>query len=201
MHVEQRLAARDPIPELHFQRDACGRRPWRSCQLGNHRQLPVVDGGHHARCTGKVRSHVRRHGRLAKATLRLADGNKLGPGLPAVQRLLRKRIACTGAGFSAHLQKVPGEQQRPLAEIRRGRRVPLQDGEDIPRLESGTDASTETAPALPCDVGSIACDDANSTGDVATRTATFRLAAGETIVIAPPPGLTDGRRVTAGGAR
>ena len=48
-------------------------------------------------------------------------------------------------------------------------------------LLPGTYTSTETAPALPFDLGSIACDDANSTGDVATRTATFRLAAGETI--------------------
>ena len=48
-------------------------------------------------------------------------------------------------------------------------------------LDPGTYHVTEADPAPPFDLGAIVCDDANSSGDVATRTATFRLEAGETV--------------------
>ncbi len=51
----------------------------------------------------------------------------------------------------------------------------------VDNLVPGTYTSTEGNPAPPFDLGSIACDDANSTGNVGTRTATFHLEAGETV--------------------
>ena len=48
-------------------------------------------------------------------------------------------------------------------------------------LLPNTYTSTETDPAPPFDLTDISCDDANSTGSVANRTATFHLEAGETI--------------------
>jgi uncharacterized repeat protein (TIGR01451 family)/fimbrial isopeptide formation D2 family protein len=48
-------------------------------------------------------------------------------------------------------------------------------------LLPGTYTSTEADPTPPFDLGSIACDDSDSSGSVATRTATFHLQAGETI--------------------
>ena len=48
-------------------------------------------------------------------------------------------------------------------------------------LLPGTYTSTETDPAPPFDLSAITCDDNNSTGSVANRTATFHLQAGETI--------------------
>jgi hypothetical protein len=45
----------------------------------------------------------------------------------------------------------------------------------------GTYTATETDPAPGFDLTGIACDDSNSTGNVATRTATFVAAAGETV--------------------
>ena len=142
----QRCATFHALSKTHMQVHARGARQWRAGQLGHLRDAAIVHGHAFSGVLRNDRARERGDLRFAETALRLADGNKLGPGLPAVQRLLRKRIACIGAGFSAHLQKVPGEQQRPLAEIRRGRRVPLQDGEDIPRLESGTDASTDSSP-------------------------------------------------------
>ena len=52
---------------------------------------------------------------------------------------------------------------------------------ELDNLLPGTYTSTETDPAPPFDLGAITCDDSNSDGDLATRTATFDLAAGETI--------------------
>ena len=48
-------------------------------------------------------------------------------------------------------------------------------------LLPGTYTSTEGDPTPPFDLGSIACDDGNSTGNVGTLTATFHLEAGETV--------------------
>ncbi len=48
-------------------------------------------------------------------------------------------------------------------------------------LTPGTYTVTEADPAPPFDLGAIVCDDQNSSGDVATRTATFRLDPGETV--------------------
>ena len=48
-------------------------------------------------------------------------------------------------------------------------------------LMPGTYTSTENDPAPPFDLGAVTCDDNDSTGSVATRTATFHLQAGETI--------------------
>ena len=48
-------------------------------------------------------------------------------------------------------------------------------------LLPGTYTSTEADPTPPFDLGSINCDDANSTGNVGTRTATFHVEAGETV--------------------
>ena len=48
-------------------------------------------------------------------------------------------------------------------------------------LLPGTYTSTENDPAPPFDLGTITCDDNDSDGDLATRTATFELEAGETI--------------------
>ncbi|MGZ6993432.1 MAG: prealbumin-like fold domain-containing protein, partial [Ilumatobacteraceae bacterium] len=59
----------------------------------------------------------------------------------------------------------------------------LQDGGQIvvDDLVPGTYTSTETDPTPPFDLGSINCDDANSTGSVPNRTATFHVEAGETV--------------------
>jgi hypothetical protein len=50
----------------------------------------------------------------------------------------------------------------------------------VPNLVPGTYSSSEAAKAG-WDLVGIACDDSDSTGDVSTRTATFRLGAGETV--------------------
>jgi plastocyanin len=57
------------------------------------------------------------------------------------------------------------------------------DGGTIPvnNLVPGTYTSTENNPAPNFDLTSISCNDANSTGDVPSRTATFRLEPGETV--------------------
>jgi hypothetical protein len=58
----------------------------------------------------------------------------------------------------------------------------IRDGEQIVlgNLQPGTYSSTETVPAS-WSLMDITCDDANSTGDVGTATATFQLEAGETV--------------------
>jgi fimbrial isopeptide formation D2 family protein len=48
-------------------------------------------------------------------------------------------------------------------------------------LDPGAYTVTEADPAPPFDLGAITCDDTNSSGDVDTRTATFRLEAGEVV--------------------
>jgi hypothetical protein len=48
-------------------------------------------------------------------------------------------------------------------------------------LVPGTYTSTEVGPTAGFDLASVVCDDADSSGDVANRTATFRLGAGETV--------------------
>jgi uncharacterized cupredoxin-like copper-binding protein len=57
------------------------------------------------------------------------------------------------------------------------------DGGTIPvnNLVPGTYTSTENNPAPDFDLTSITCSDGNSTGDVPSRTATFRLEPGETV--------------------
>jgi hypothetical protein len=59
----------------------------------------------------------------------------------------------------------------------------ISDGGTIPvnNLVPGTYTSTENDPTPNFDLSSIVCSDANSTGSVGTRTATFRLEAGETV--------------------
>jgi hypothetical protein len=59
----------------------------------------------------------------------------------------------------------------------------IQDGGQIvvSGLMPGTYTSTETDPTPPFDLTGVNCDDDNSTGSVANRTATFNLEAGETI--------------------
>jgi hypothetical protein len=58
----------------------------------------------------------------------------------------------------------------------------IRDGEQITvsGLTAGTYTSTESAPGGGWSLTSISCNDSNSTGDPNTRTATFRLEAGET---------------------
>ena len=57
----------------------------------------------------------------------------------------------------------------------------VQDGEEITQeLTDGSWTSTETVPAG-WELESVTCDDADSTGDVGTGTATFNLDAGETV--------------------
>ncbi|MBO1269801.1 MSCRAMM family protein [Arthrobacter cavernae] len=51
----------------------------------------------------------------------------------------------------------------------------------VPNVVPGTYTSTENDPTPGFDLTSIVCDDSNSTGNVATRTATFIAAAGETV--------------------
>ena len=51
----------------------------------------------------------------------------------------------------------------------------------VSNLVPGTYTSTENDPAPNFDLTSIVCDDMNSTGDVPSRTATFRLEPGETV--------------------
>jgi len=60
---------------------------------------------------------------------------------------------------------------------------PLQDNGQIVvnNLLPGTYTSTEGDPTPPFDLGSIQCDDNDSTGNVGNRTATFHLQAGETV--------------------
>ncbi len=59
----------------------------------------------------------------------------------------------------------------------------ISDGGTIPvnNLVPGTYTSTENNPAPNFDLTSITCSDGNSTGDVPSRTATFRLEPGETV--------------------
>ena len=59
----------------------------------------------------------------------------------------------------------------------------ISDGGTIPvsNLVPGTYTSTENSPVPDFDLTSISCSDANSTGDVPSRTATFRLEPGETV--------------------
>jgi hypothetical protein len=59
----------------------------------------------------------------------------------------------------------------------------ISDGGNIPvgNLVPGTYTSTENNPAPNFDLTSIVCNDGNSTGDVPSRTATFRLEPGETV--------------------
>jgi hypothetical protein len=59
----------------------------------------------------------------------------------------------------------------------------ISDGGTIPvnNLVPGTYTSTENNPTPNFDLTSISCNDANSTGDVPSRTATFRLEPGETV--------------------
>ncbi len=52
---------------------------------------------------------------------------------------------------------------------------------EVADLLPGTYTSTEADPTPTWDLSSIVCDDANSSGDVGTRTATFNLEAGETV--------------------
>jgi uncharacterized repeat protein (TIGR01451 family) len=51
----------------------------------------------------------------------------------------------------------------------------------VPNLAPGTYTSTEADPTPGFDLTSIICNDANSTGDLASRTATFHLDPGETV--------------------
>jgi hypothetical protein len=51
----------------------------------------------------------------------------------------------------------------------------------VPNLVPGTYTSAENNPTPNFDLTSISCNDGNSTGDVPSRTATFRLEAGETV--------------------
>ncbi len=59
----------------------------------------------------------------------------------------------------------------------------ISDGEQIVvgNLIPGEYTSTEADPGVNWDLGAIRCDDANSTGSVGTRTATFNLEPGETV--------------------
>ena len=59
----------------------------------------------------------------------------------------------------------------------------ISDGQQLTaaNILPGTYTATETDPTPGFDLTGIACDDSNSTGDVATRTATFVVAAGETV--------------------
>ena len=59
----------------------------------------------------------------------------------------------------------------------------ISDGGNIPvgNLVPGTYTSTENNPAPNFDLTAIVCNDGNSTGDVPSRTATFRLEPGETV--------------------
>ena len=59
----------------------------------------------------------------------------------------------------------------------------ISDGQNIPvgNLVPGNYTSTESDPNPNFDLTSITCNDLNSTGDVPTRTATFRLEPGETV--------------------
>jgi hypothetical protein len=85
MEIEPGLPARDFIAQPHVQRHA-GCRPFRRAgQLGQARQLAVVDMGHAAGLQRDQRFDVRGLRRFAQAALGGADAGELLPGLAAVQ--------------------------------------------------------------------------------------------------------------------
>ena len=82
------------------------------------------------------------------ATLRFTYGLEFSPCTPCLKCFSREAQTIAQAGTTAKFQQLPGKMQRAVTQVGRLVRSSLNNREDIPRLESGSDPASNRLDAI-----------------------------------------------------
>ena len=128
--------------------DAGGRPVRGAGQLGQARELAVVDVDHAPGVAGAQGFDVRRLWRFAQAALGLADALELVPGLAAVEGVQCALHAGALGHHPTHLQHRTGHQRRAFAQVGRGVGLATQHRQHVACLQRRTDATAHRLAAV-----------------------------------------------------